>query len=201
MAVSKTQNERPAITALIDAVNTAEPIVAQNVQNIATLKQGLEDEVSTRETAVQSEATAREQAVQDEATARAQAVQGVQNQIGEGIFSPRFTITQGFQQSGVVIQNMSNAISQFQDRFRVGLSADVTVSAGGSKADILIFEPAFASESEVAVFPVCVGSGVPLDDLSCKVTRANYQGFSFDVYNGTQAEVTIKVGFLAVKVN
>ena len=201
MAVSKTQNERPAITALIDAVNMAEPIVAQNVQNIATLTQGLADEAEARTQAVQDEAEARQQAVQDEATARVQAVQGVQNQIGEGIFSPSFTITQGFQQSGVVLQNMSDAISQWQDRFRMGHSADVTVAAGGSKSDILWFEPDFASESEVAVFPVCVGSGVPLDDLSCKVTRANYQGFSFDVYNGTQAEVTIKVGFLAVKVN
>ena len=83
----------------------------------------------------------------------------------------------------------------------MGLSEDVTVAAGGSTSDMLMFESAFASESEVAVFPVCVGSGMALTDLSCKVTRANYQGFSFDVYNGTQAEVTIKVGYLAVKVN
>ena len=193
MAVSKTQNERPAITDLIDAVNMAEPIVAQNVQNIATLTQGLADE-----------AEARAQAVQDEAEARAQAVQGVQNQIGEGIFSSAFTITQGFQQSGVVLQNMRaaiDAIDQWQDRFRIGLSADVTVAAGGSTSDVIIFGSAFESESEVAVFPVCVGSGVDLADLSCKLSRTNYQGFSFDVYNGTQAEVTIKVGFLAVKVN
>lgn len=208
MAVSKTQNERPAIIGLIDAVNMTEPIVAQNVQNIATLTQGLADEVSDRETAdtqleraIQDEGEARAQAVQAEATARAQAVQGVQNQIGEGIFSPSFTITQGFQQSGVVLQNMRDAIRQLQARFRMGLSADVTVAAGGSTSDVLIFEPAFDSDAEVAVFPVCVGSGMTLDDLSCKVTRANYQGFSFDVYNGTQAEVTIKVGFLAVKVN
>ena len=201
MAISKTQSERPAIIELIDAVNMAEPIVAQNVQNIATLTQGLSDETMARIQAVQAEEQARAQAVQAEEQARAQAVQGVQNQIGEGIFSPSFTITQGFQQSGVVLQNMSDAISTWQDRFRIGLSEDVTVTAGGSASGILWFEPDFASESEVAVFPVCVGSGVTLADLSCKVTRANYQGFSFDVYNGTQAEVTIKVGFLAVKVN
>lgn len=207
MAVSKTQNERPAITALIDAVNMAEPIVAQNVQNIATLTQGLANEVSDRETAdtqleqaIQDEAEARAQAVQAEATARAQAVQGVQNQIGEGIFSPTFTITQGFQQSGVVLQNMSAAISQLQARFRMGLSADVTVAAGGSTSDMILFRAPFDSEAEVAVFPVCVGSGVALSDLSCKLSLANYEGFSFDVYNGTQADVTIKVGYLAVKV-
>jgi hypothetical protein len=179
MAVSKTQNERPAIIALIDAVNMAEPIVAQNVQNIATLTENLDIEISNRENADAD----------------------IQSQIGSGIFSPTFTITQGFQQSGVALQNMSAAISQFQDRFRMGLSADVTVAAGGSKSGILWFEPDFASESEVAVFPVCVGSGMTLTDLPCKVTRANYQGFSFDVYNGTQADVTIKVGYLAVKVN
>ena len=211
MAVSKTQNERPAITALIDAVNMGEPIVAQNVQNIATLTQGLADEVSDRETAdtrldeaIQDEAEARAQAVQEEADARAQAVQGVQNQIGEGIFSSSFTITQGFQQAGVTLQDMNGAIddiNQWKNRFRVGLTSSVTVEAGGSTSGTLVFETPFDSEAEVAVFPVCVDSGATLTDLSCKLNIATYSGFSFDVYNDTQASVTTKVGFLAVKVN
>lgn len=211
MAVSKTQNERPAITALIDAVNTTEPIVAQNVQNIATLTEGLADEVSDRQTAdtrldeaIQDEATARAQAVQAEATARAQAVQGVQNQIGDGIFSSAFTITQGFQQSGVVLQNMSVAIddiNQWQDRFRFGLSTNVTVAAGSSTTGTLAFESPFGEDAEVAVFPVCVDGSGNFTDLSCKLISADYSGFSFAVYNDTQASVTTKVGFLAAKVN
>lgn len=197
MAVSKTQNERPAITALIDLANQLEGESNTHTRNIETLTEGLADEVSDREAAD----TLLEEAIQGEATARAQAVQGVQNQIGEGVFSSSFTITQGFQQASVTLQNALDHIIQWQDRFRMGLSADVTVAAGGSTSDMLIFGSAFDSEAEVAVIPVCVGSGMALTDLSCKVTRANYQGFSFDVYNGTQAEVTIKVGFLAVKVN
>jgi hypothetical protein len=155
------------------------------VQNIATLNENLDIEISNRENADAD----------------------IQSQIGAGIFSPSFTITQGFQQSGVLLQNMSDEISQWQDRFRqfqdifrIGLSEGVTVPAGGSTSDMLMFGSPFDSEAEVAVFPVCVGSGMTLTDLSCKVTRANYQGFSFDVYNGTQADVTIKVGYLAVKV-
>lgn len=211
MAVSKHQNERPAITALIDAVNMAEPIVAQNVQNIATLTQGLADEVSDRETAdmrldeaIRDEATARAQAVQAEAEARAQAVQGVQNQIGEGIFSSSFTITQGFQQSAFKLLEMGDAIddiNQWQDRFRFGLTQSVTVEAGGYTSGTLVFETPFDDNAEVAVFPVCVDSGATLTDLSCKPNIVTYSGFSFDVYNDTQASVTTKVGFLAVKVN
>lgn len=211
MAVSKTQSERPAIIALIDAVNGAEPIVAQNVQNIAALTDELADEVSNREEAdrllgesVQAEADARAQSVQDEATARTQAVQGVQNQIGEGVFSSSFTITQGFQQAGVTLQNMSGAlddIAEWQNRFRLGLTPSVTVEAGGSTSSTLVFETPFADGAEVAVFPVCVDSGATLTDLSCKPNIVTYSGFSFTVYNNTQTNVTTKVGFLAVKVN
>lgn len=49
MAISKTQNERPAIIELVDAVNTTESTVAQNVLDIATLTEGLADEVIARE--------------------------------------------------------------------------------------------------------------------------------------------------------
>ena len=226
MAVSKHQNERPAITDLIDAVNMAEPIVAQNVQNIATLTQGLADEAETRaqavqdeaearqqavqdeaearQQAVQAEATARQQAVQAEATARAQAVQGVQNQIGEGIFSSAFTITQAFQRADVVLQNLSVAIddiNQWQDRFKFGLTSSVTVAAGSSTTGTLAFESPFGEDAEVAVFPVCVDASGNFTDLSCKLISADYSGFSFAVYNDTQASVTTKVGFLAAKVN
>lgn len=211
MAISKTQSERPAIIELIDAVNMNEPIVAQNVQNIAALTEGLADEVSNRDEAdvrlgesVQAEADARAQAVQAEATARAQAVQDVQNQIGEGIFSSSFTITQGFQQTGITLQNMNGAIediNQWKNRFRVGLTPSVTVEAGSSTSGTLVFETPFDDDAEVAVFPVCVDSGATLTDLSCKPNIVTYSGFSFAVYNNTQASVTTKVGFLAVKVN
>lgn len=211
MAVSKHQNERPAITDLIDAVNMTEPIVAQNVQNIAALTQGLADEVSDRETAdtrldeaIQDEAETRQQAVRAEATARAQAVQGVQNQIGEGIFSSAFTIAQGFQQAGATLLDISaaiDAINQWQDLFRLGITPNVTVAAGSSTIGTQTYGSSFNSEAEVAVFPVCVDGSGNFADLSCKLISADYSGFSFALYNDTQASVTTKVGFLAVKVN
>lgn len=183
MAVSKTQNERPAIAALIDAVNSGELTVAQIVQNVATLTENLDIEISNRENADAD----------------------LQSQIGAGLFSPSFTITQGFQEATLVvggINNVVSALNTWQNRFRLGLTQSVTAPAGGSASGTVAFEESFDSSSaEVAVFPVCVGSDMTLTDLSCKVTRSNYKGFSFDVHNGTQAEVTIKVGFLAVKVN
>lgn len=171
MAISKTQNERPAIAALIDAVNSGELTVAQIVQNVATLTENLDIEISNREN--------------EDAD--------IQSQIG--------AVTQGFQRGSVTLQNKLDSINQWQDRFRMGLSADVTVAAGGSTSDMLIFGSTFDSSAKVAVFPTCVNGSANLADLSCKVTRANYEGFSFDVHNDTQAEVTIKVGYLAVKVN
>lgn len=200
MAVSKTQNERPAITALIDLANQLEGESNTHARNIETLTEGLADEVNDREAAD----TLLEETIQAEAEARAQAVQGVQSQIGEGIFSPTFTISQGFQQSGVVLQNMSDAIddiNQWQDRFKLGLTQNVTIAAGSSTSGTLAFESPFGEDAEVAVFPVCVDASGNFTDLSCKLISADYSGFSFAVYNDTQASVTTKVGFLAAKVN
>lgn len=200
MAVSKTQNERPAITALIDLANQLEGESNTHARNIETLTEGLADEVNDREAAD----TLLEETIQAEAEARAQAVQGVQSQIGEGIFSPTFTISQAFQQSGVVLQNMSDAIddiNQWQDRFKLGLTQNVTIAAGSSTSGTLAFESPFGEDAEVAVFPVCVDASGNFTDLSCKLISADYSGFSFAVYNDTQASVTTKVGFLAAKVN
>ena len=180
MAVSKTQNERPAITALIDAVNMAEPIVAQNVQNIETLTDNLDIEISNRENADAD----------------------IQSQIGSGVFSPSFNITQAFQQVGVMLLNISDTLDEWKNRFRLGLTESVTVAASGSASGTLYFETPFdIDDAEVAVFLVCVDSSGNFTDLACKLISANYLGFSFNVYNSTQASVTTKVGFLAVKVN
>ena len=180
MAVSKTQNERPAIVALIDAVNMAEPIVAHNVQNIATLTDNLDIEISNRENADAD----------------------IQSQIGSGVFSPSFTITQGFQQALVTLRNIIDALNEWKHLFRLGLTSSVTVESGGSTSDTLYFETPFDnSDAVIAVFLVCVDGPNTLTDLSCKLISADYSGFSFAVYNDTQASVTTKVGFLAVKVN
>lgn len=211
MAVSKTQNERPAIVALIDLANQLEVESNTHARNIETLTDGLADEVSDRdaadtllEEAIRDEAEARAQAVQAEAQARAQAVQGVQNQIGEGVFSSSFTITQGFQQTAVTLDGISDdvdTLTTWNNRFRMGLTQSVTAPAGASASGTVGFETPFDSGAEVAVFLACVDSSATLTDLTCKVTTANYDGFEFDVLNSSQTSATVKVGFLAVRMN
>lgn len=223
MAVSKTQNERPAIVALIDAVNMAEPIVAQNVRNIAMLTENLDDEITNRESADTQLQSVIEREVLDrgsadtniqnqlgsEITNRENADTDLQNQIGYGMFSPSFTITNAFQQSVITLSEISDNVSTlktWQNLFRLGLTQSVTAPAGGSASGTVIFgEPfgkdAFGNDAKVAVFPTCVNGSANLADLSCKVTSADYSGFSFAVNNASQASATVEVGFLAVRMN
>ena len=203
MAVSKHQNERPAITDLIDAVNMAEPIMAQNVQNIATLTEGLADESRAREvgdSAIQSqigEGFSPILTIAQSLAATNLALKSIGDEIGTGIFSPDFTITQAFRQAALAVES----VIEWQERFRLGLTQSVTVEAGSSTSDTLEFGNQFSDDAEVAVFLACVDGSEILTELSCKLVSATYSGFSFAVYNETQADVTIKVGFLAVKVN
>lgn len=227
MAVSKHQNERPAIDALIDLANQLEGESNTHARNIETLTEGLADEVSDREAAD----TRLEESIESETTARQQAVQGVQNQIGDGfaqtsittslsetnravqgidgkigdgLFSSDFTITQGYQESATTLVTMNRDIAtlqNWQDRFRLGLTTNVTVVAGSSTSGTQAFATPFDSGADVAVFPVCVDASGNFTDLSCKLVSADYAGFSFAVYNDTQADVTVKVGFLAVRVD
>lgn len=206
MAISKTQSERPAILELIDAVNMAAPIVAQNVQNIATLTEGLGDEISNRESAdaqLQS-------AIALEVSNRTAAVASVQNQIGEG-FTSELTVAQSLSATNQQVLSLTNdvdtleiiinALQTWQNRFRLGLTSSITVEMGDSTSDTLSFATPFEQDAEVAVFLVCVDGSEILTDLSCKLISATYSGFSFAVVNDSQADATIKVGFLAVRMN
>lgn len=228
MAISKTQNERPAILALIDAANALEIASNTHAQNIATLTEGLGDEISNREStdaqlqsAIALEVSNRtaaianvqnqigegfssELTVAQSLSATNRAIETIDDEIGDGLFSSSFTITQGYQRAEnalVAISEDVATLQNWQNRFRLGLTPNVTVEMGDSTSDTLAFATPFEDDAEVAVFLICVDGSEILTDLSCKLISATYSGFSFAVFNDSQTDVTIKVGFLAVRMN
>lgn len=192
MAISKTQNERPAIIGLIDAANALEIASNLHTQNIATLTEGLGDEISNR---VSADAQL-QSAIGLEVSNRIAAVTNVQNQIGDG-FTSESTVTQSVYENKVAIQSLQT----WKNRFRLGVTPSVTVEAGGSTSGTLSFGTPFEQDAEVAVFLVCVNGAEVLTDFSCQLNSVTYSSFSFAVSNDSQADATIKVGFLAVRMN
>lgn len=205
MAVSKTQNERPAITALIDAVNMAEPIVAQNVQNIATLTEGLADEIGDREAAdtlleeaIEAEAETRQQAVQAEATARLDADTMLTNSLG-ATNAQVIELTNDVDQ---LEQETVPALQAFMNRFRTGLTEQFTIQASSSQAGSVTFNTPYADTAKICVFPCCVDEGEIFTNLECQLISATYSGFSYNIVNADATDAhTIAVGFVAVQVN
>lgn len=176
MAVSKTQNERPAITALIDAVNMAEPIVAQNVQNIATLIEGLADEIGNREAADTT----------------------LTNSLG-ATNAQVIALTNDVDQ---LEQQTVPALQAFMNRFRIGLTETLTIQASSSQAGSVTFNTPYPDTAKICVFPCCVDEGEIFTNLECQLISATYSGFSYNIVNADATDShTIAVGFVAVQVN
>lgn len=212
MAVSKTQNERPAILALIDLANQLEEDTATNARNIESLGEDLADEVGDREAAdrlleeaIGAEAEARADAVQGEAEARAEAVQGVQTQIGDG-----FTVTS----VTTALSNTNQQILLLSDEqaaiagsvlgildelanIKFGITVEITVPANDSYAGSFAYSEPFDSSVKSLVMLGFADGPVPAT-LSIALVDSTYAGFSYSITNTDTDPATVTVGYLAI---
>lgn len=179
MAISKDQPLRPYVQELgaaFDAAVNLEPRVAEIEREIGD---GFTDTTITNVFGALSSA-----------------VQGISDELGSG-FTNESTVTDAVDEIGIAI----TALQGWQNRFRIGLTESLTVEMGDSVSSTLAFNTPLPYDSEVAVFLVCVDGSEILTGLSCTLISATYSGFSYAVANDTEADVTIKVGFLAVRMN
>ena len=219
MAISKTQPMRSAEIEILDTVNDHTATLGIHQQSLNALAEGLADEISSRE---QADTTLGD-AIEAEALTRRDADIAIQNQIGDGFADTTVTsvtnalssavqsisdeIGSGFSAQETIadaigeLEAAMGVVSAWQSRFRLGLTDSVTIEAGGSQSDTLSFNTAFADDAEVAVFLVCVDGAEILTNLDCTLISATYSGFSWSVANGGEDDVSVKVGFLAVRMN
>lgn len=172
MAISKQQSERPAIVEIIDAVNALENASATQAGNITALTEGLADEIGDREAA--------DEGLTNSLGATNAQVLGLTNDVN-------------------ALEAAQPAVNSFMNRFKIGLTESVTVEMGNSVSDTFSFDEPFADDAEIGIFLICVDGSEILTNLSCKLISATYSGFSYAVFNDSESDVTIKVGYLAVR--
>ena len=214
MAVSKTQNERPAIVALIDLANQLEEDSSAHAQSIQTLTEGLADEVRDREAAddllegiIQGEIENRAQAIQDEAEARSQAVQGLQAQIGDGFAETSVTTALGATNQLVgqlgdeqdALYNTVAGIESTLECIKFGVIPNITVPANDTYSGTYTYDEPFDAGAKSFVFPG-FASVESQTTLSLTLIDSSYSGFSYSVSNTDTDPATVNVGYLAIAV-
>ena len=183
MAVSKTQNERPAIVALIDLANQLEEDSSTHAQSIQTLTEGLADE----------------------AEARSQAVQGLQTQIGDGFAETSVTTALGATNQLVgqlgdeqdALYNTVSGIEATLECIKFGVIPNITVPANDTYSGTYTYEEPFDAGAKSFVF-LGFASVESQTTLSLTLIDSSYSGFSYSVSNTDTDPATVTVGYLAI---
>ena len=190
MAISKTQNERPAIIALIDSANALEIAIELHAENIATLTEGLADEVSDRELAIS----------------------GVQSIIGEG-FSDQLTIAQSLSATNEAVSGIDEDLTELQGNveslqtafnalsgaLKIGSTEEITVPANDSYSSSFSYPQPFADTSKSFVI-LGFADDLLQGTLELTLIDSTYSGFSYSITNTDADPATVTIGYLAVKV-
>lgn len=187
MAISKTQPMRPAELELVDEVN--------RLTNASSTQAG--------------QITSLNAAIEAEAQVRINAVQGLQDQIGNGFTETDITQSLGATNAQVLtLTNDVNAIEQtalpsvqsFINRFRLGVTEQITVEAAGSYSSSLVYQTPFEA-TDLTFVVLGFADDLPLTDLTINLIDSTYSGFSYSVSNTGSDDADIRIGFLAVKVS
>jgi len=187
MAISKTQPMRPAEIELVDEVNRLTNASSSQAGQITSLNA----------------------AIEAEAQVRLNAVQGLQDQIGNGFTET--TITQSLSATnaqvlaltegvGAIEQTALPGIQSFVNRFRLGVTEQITVEAAGSYSSSLVYQTPFEA-TDLTFVMLGFADDLPLTGLTINLIDSTYSGFSYSVGNTGSDDAEIRIGFLAVKVN
>ena len=211
MAVSKTQNERPAINALIDLANGLETTTQGHTVQISNLQGALSSEISSRTSAdtllgnrILAEETARtnadnalESAIGAEATARADAVSKITALIGDN-FNELYTVSDFESNANVAIDNLQIFMSQLNSVMRFGVGgAPATVEGNNYYDGTVTYGNSFPDNSLSFAFPAFL-SGIDQSDLEVSVSECTNEGFDYTVINRSSTDATFMIGYFAI---
>ena len=211
MAVSKTQNERPAINALIDLANGLETTTQGHTVQISNLQGALSSEISSRtnadtllgnrilaeETARESADNALESAIGAEATARADAVSDVMSLIGNS-FTESHTVSDFESDANAAIDSLQSLMNHLNSVMRFGADSTPATVAGNNYYDgkITYSEP-YPTNSVSFAFPAFL-SGIDQSDLEVTVSECTNEGFDYTVVNRSSTAATFTIGYFAI---
>jgi len=98
------------------------------------------------------------------------------------------------------LQTALPGIQSFVNRFRLGVTEQITVEAAGSYSSSLVYQTPFES-TDLTFVVLGFADNLPLTDLTINLIDSTYSGFSYSVANTGSNDVDVRIGFLAVKVN
>lgn len=205
MAVSKTQNERPAINALIDLANGLESSVNAQATQITNLRGALSSEVSSRingdnllANQIQAESTSRsdadtslENAIDAEETARETAIATIFNTFGSD-FSESYSVSDFA--NGVTSD--IDSLQDLQSSLKFGMGSQTTVQGNDYYDGAVTYETPYPNPSNTFVIPAFL-SGVEQSDLEVTVSECDYEGFSYTVVNRSSTAKSFTIGYIA----
>lgn len=198
MAVSKTQNERPAIVALIDEVNGFASTIESHTQSIGALETGLANET----------------------LARTETDSDIQSQIGNG-FSQQYTIANALNATNSNVSSIASDVSAISDSLenandsiallqefveslqstiKTGATEEILVPANDDIEGEYEYDEPFSADTNsfvvIGIANDAVQSGITID-----VVQASSDGFTYSVVNSEDSPVTIVIGFIAIAVS
>lgn len=173
MAISKTQNERPAIVALIDEMNATSVTVEQQQQQIDGNADAIAAEVEARSNAV-ADLTRSLGTTNQQMVLLAQDVDA--------------------------LEAAQPAINDLLQRIKIGETETITVPASDSYASSYTFDAPFMDgDSCMVILQVITDELEPLFNVI--LTDCTYSGFSYQITNSDADSHDVKLGFVAVKTN
>ena len=210
MAVSKTQNERPAIGALIDLANGLEISTQGHTVQISNLQGALSSEISSRTSAdtllgnrILAEETARanadnalEDAIEAEETARETAIASINNKLGD-TFTAQNSVSDFAESVFEAIDNLRLFELIIQNSLKFGVGGIGTVQGNDYYDGTVTYESPYPDTAISFVFPAFL-SGVEQTDLEVTVSECDYEGFSYTVVNRSATAKNFVIGYLAL---
>lgn len=206
MAVSKTQNERPAINALIDLANGLETTTQGHTVQISNLQGALSAEVSSRTSAdtllgnrILAEETARanadnalEDAIDAEETARETAITSINNKLGN-TFSAQNSVSDF---AAFIISEIDD-LQLFDSMFKFGVGTPATVQGNDYYDGTITYPGAYPDNSVSFAFAAFI-SGIDQTNLEVTISESTNSGFSYTVINRDATAATFTIGYLAL---
>lgn len=98
-----------------------------------------------------------------------------------------------------VEQSLTDTVNPFVDRFRFGMTEEITVEAGISYSGPVTYDVPF-DENARYILLIDFADGTMPTNLSVSIVESEYSGFRYTVHNAGENDVTVRLVYMGVRV-
>ena len=100
----------------------------------------------------------------------------------------------------LIEQSLIDTINPFIGRFRFGTTDEVTIEAGINYSEPIIYNVPFA-ESAKYILLIDFTNAITPTNLSITINDKSYSGFRYTVHNAGEQDVTVRLGYMGMRVD